>query len=82
MAGVTSSTQTVLNISMLSQCFCQDLYADGHIAAVTSAELHTRVVSMVMIASNGPSLTWLGGVKKVNTPPPAPAHLSIKDTAV
>ncbi|XP_031438414.1 uncharacterized protein wu:fa56d06 isoform X2 [Clupea harengus] len=47
-----------------AESFCQDLYADGHIAAVTSADLHTRIVSMAMIATNGPALTWLGGVKK------------------
>ncbi|XP_062373857.1 uncharacterized protein wu:fa56d06 [Sardina pilchardus] len=43
---------------------CQDLYAGGHIAAVTSADLHINLVSMVTVASNGPTLTWLGGVKK------------------
>ncbi|XP_048124653.1 uncharacterized protein wu:fa56d06 isoform X5 [Alosa alosa] len=47
-----------------AESFCQDLYAGGHIAAVTSADLHKRLVSMVTVASNGPTLTWLGGVKK------------------
>ncbi|XP_063073755.1 uncharacterized protein wu:fa56d06 [Engraulis encrasicolus] len=43
---------------------CQDLHSEAHIASVTSAGLHTRLVSMVTVANNSPALTWVGGVKK------------------
>ncbi|KAL4636320.1 snaclec coagulation factor IX/factor X-binding protein subunit A-like [Arapaima gigas] len=41
---------------------CGQLSPNGHLASVTSPDLHSRLVFMVTEANNGPVLTWLGGV--------------------
>uniref|UniRef100_A0A8C9V1C4 Snaclec coagulation factor IX/factor X-binding protein subunit A-like n=1 Tax=Scleropages formosus TaxID=113540 RepID=A0A8C9V1C4_SCLFO len=41
---------------------CGQLSPNGHLASVTSPDLHSRLVFMVTEANNGPVLTWIGGV--------------------
>ncbi|XP_036401447.1 pulmonary surfactant-associated protein D-like [Megalops cyprinoides] len=49
-----------------AEATCQQLSPGGHLASVTSSDLHTRLISMVTEASNGPVLTWLGAALKVD----------------
>ncbi|XP_030634862.1 aggrecan core protein [Chanos chanos] len=43
---------------------CKQFSPNGHLASVTTAELHARLVAMVSKANSAPVLTWLGGVLK------------------
>ncbi|KAG5851591.1 hypothetical protein ANANG_G00053280 [Anguilla anguilla] len=45
-----------------AEASCRQLAPGGHLASVTSPDLHSRLAAMVTEASNGPVLTWLGGV--------------------
>uniref|UniRef100_A0AAY4A8C3 C-type lectin domain-containing protein n=1 Tax=Denticeps clupeoides TaxID=299321 RepID=A0AAY4A8C3_9TELE len=47
-----------------AEAFCKSFSPEGHVAAITSQELHSQLASLVTIASNGPTLTWLGGIQK------------------
>ncbi|XP_061090150.1 uncharacterized protein LOC133123689 [Conger conger] len=45
---------------------CGQLAPGGHLASVSSADLHSRLAAMVTKASSGPVLTWLGGVRRLD----------------
>ncbi|KAJ8352796.1 hypothetical protein SKAU_G00242720 [Synaphobranchus kaupii] len=45
---------------------CKHLAREGHLASVTSSDLHSRLAAMVTEGSNGPVLTWLGGALQVD----------------
>lgn len=45
---------------------CKRLSSVGHLASVTSADLHARLVAMVTKVKDDLVLTWLGGIMKVN----------------
>ncbi|XP_066561869.1 uncharacterized protein LOC136750740 [Amia ocellicauda] len=43
---------------------CRQLSPGGHLAAVTSSELHSRLVALVTSSNGGPALTWLGAFNR------------------
>ncbi|KAJ8405954.1 hypothetical protein AAFF_G00308420 [Aldrovandia affinis] len=47
-----------------AESFCRQLAPGGHLASVSSSDLHSRLVSMVKETNNGPVLTWLGGIQQ------------------
>ncbi|KAL7845905.1 hypothetical protein AOLI_G00240970 [Acnodon oligacanthus] len=49
-----------------AEASCKQFSSLGHLASVTSADLHARLVTMVTRAKSDRVLTWLGGIMKNN----------------
>ncbi|XP_036413381.1 uncharacterized protein wu:fa56d06 [Colossoma macropomum] len=49
-----------------AEASCKRLSSLGHLASVTSVDLHARLVAMVTRAKSDRVLTWLGGIMKNN----------------
>ncbi|XP_023691530.1 uncharacterized protein [Paramormyrops kingsleyae] len=50
-----------------AEAICRSVSPTGHLASVTSPQLHSQLAFMVTEANKGPTLTWLGGVVQADS---------------
>lgn len=50
------------NVTAL-QFFCQEHFAGGHLASITSQYIHRKVMSMMLQQNGAYTRTWIGGLR-------------------
>ncbi|CAG5865750.1 unnamed protein product [Menidia menidia] len=50
-----------------SELFCQESFPGGHLASITSAELHREVMKLILKENGHRTRTWVGGLRNLKT---------------
>ncbi|KAM4559420.1 lectin [Odontesthes bonariensis] len=50
-----------------AEFFCQDSFPDGHLASITSQQIHREVMNLILKQNGGYTRTWVGGLRFLNT---------------